>query len=170
MQKIMSENNWTFRDRVAEKLEEEKQISGTDYTPVTVTLIIGLVAVIGGTVLFIFLKRKKTVSQKPSTVDCRVIFDRLIRAIHFENMLMEYNGSESDFYIRLSENFPAVSEEDAEKMFEILCENSFSPDSEANSEKNREFIEAIYQKVSSQIYSKMKWYRKPVFKYIKNLV
>ena len=83
---------------------------------------------------------------------------------------MEYNGSESDFYIRLSENFPAVSEEDAEKMFEILCENSFSPDSEANSEKNREFIEAIYQKVSSQIYSKMKWYRKPVFKYIKNLV
>ncbi len=170
MKKIMSENNWTFRDRAAEKLEEENRISEMDYTPVTVTLIIGVIAVIGGGVLFIFLKRKKTVSQKPNTVDCRVIFDRLIRAIHFENMLMEYNGSESDFYIRLSESFPDVSEEDAEKMFEILCEDSFSPDSEANSEKNREFIEAIYQKVSSRIYSKMKWYRKPVFKYIKNLV
>lgn len=170
MKKIMSENNWTFRDRAAERLEEEKRISETNYTPVIVTVIISLLAVAGGAVLFIFLKRRKTVSQKPNTVDCRVIFDRLIRAIHFENILTEYNGSESDFYVRLSENFPAVSEEEAEKMFEILCEDSFSPDSEANSEKNREFIEAIYKKVSSQIYSKMKWYRKPVFKYIKNLV
>ena len=168
MKKIMSENNWTFRDRAAERLEEEKRTSETNYTPVIMTVIISILALAGGFVLIVFLRRRKTVSQ-PQAVDCRVIFDRLIRAIHFENILMEYNGSEADFYIRLSESFPDVSEEDAQKMFEILCEDSFSPDSEANSDKNREFIEAIYKKVSSRLYSKMKWYRKPVFKYIKNL-
>ena len=168
MKKIMSEHNWTFRDRKAEKLEEEKRIAETDHTPLILTVIIVPLVMAGGFAVFVILRRKKTVSQ-PQAVDCRVVFDRLIRAIHFENMLTEYNGSESDFYIRLSENFPDVSEEDAEKMFEILCEDSFSPESEANSEKNREFIENIYKKVSAQLYSKMKWYRKPVFKYVKNL-
>ena len=168
MKKIMSEHNWTFRDRKAEKLEEEKRIAETDHTPLILTVIIVPLVMAGGFAVFVILRRKKTVSQ-PQSVDCRVVFDRLIRAIHFENMLTEYNGSESDFYIRLSENFPDVSEEDAEKMFEILCEDSFSPESEANSEKNREFIENIYKKVSAQLYSKMKWYRKPVFKYVKNL-
>lgn len=167
--KIMSEKNWKFRDRAAEKAEEEKRLAQTDHTPVIVISITGILALAGATVTFIFFRRKKTISKAPQSVDCRVIFDRLIRAIHFENMLTEYNGSESDFYIRLSESFPSVSEEDSEKMFEILCEDSFSPDSEVDSEKNRIFIEGIYKKVSGQLYSKMKWYRKPVFKYIKNL-
>ncbi len=169
MEKLMAEKGWQFIDHSAVRHEEEVKRASYNWTPLILIAVGTVLTGIAITVAVIIVKRKKAVAI-PQQTNCRVIFDKLVRAIHFAGLLSEYNGSESEFYVQLSEAVPEVSQEEAEKMFTILCKDSFAPDSEEGSQSDAAFIGGIYTKTSSHLYQHMNWYQRIIFKYVKNLM
>ena len=98
-------------------------------------------------------------------MNCRRLFDRLIRTVHFGGLLKEYSGSEKDFAEKLSECCASVSKEQAEKLIAIMLAINYSDTSETKDE--RDTVEMICRLAAKDIYKKTFILKRPVFRFIK---
>ena len=82
----------------------------------------------------------------------RRIYRRLLHMIHSAGYLKEYDGSEKEFSRKLSDTFPAVSYEEAERLAGIVNEEAFGRPGSVNPEKIS-FAEEIYRRILRTAFS-----------------
>ena len=106
------------------------------------------------------------VLRKQNSIGCRKLFDKLIRCLHYCGLLTGLNGSEEHFAEVLCHAVPAVSSSDSVRLVEILQKVNFSENEFVETEE-RDFVQKIYEKSAKYLYKNLKWYKKPIFRYIK---
>ena len=114
---------------------------------------------------FFFVYRRRRLQREMEDWDCRAVFYRMMEALHFGGLLLEYSGSEPDFAKRLTEAVSNVSRDEAEKIAAIVSKAAFSsspPDSEEN-----EFARSVYHSVAASVCVGLAWPKKLVFRFIK---
>ena len=114
---------------------------------------------------FFLVYRRRRLQREMENWDCRAVFYRMMEALHFGGLLLEYSGSEPDFAKRLTEAVSNVSKDEAEKLTSIVSKAAFSsspPDSKEN-----EFTRSVYHSVVASVYTGLKWPKKIIFRFIK---
>lgn len=109
--------------------------------------------------------RRLQLQRKMDTWDCRAVFHRLMEALHFSGLLLEYTGSEPDFAEQFAQAVPVISGEEAEKMAAIVSKAAFGP--EKPDIKEDEFVRFIYRCTVRSIYAELTRPKKIVFRFIK---
>ena len=109
--------------------------------------------------------RRLQLQRKMDTWDCRAVFHRLMEALHFAGLLLEYTGSEPDFAKQFAEVVPVISGEEAEKLAAIVSKAAFSP--QKPDIKENEFVRYIYRCTVRSIYAELMRSKKIVFRFIK---
>ena len=102
--------------------------------------------------------------KKQKTMSCRAAFDKLINMLHFCSLLKDMNGSERNFAADLCEALPELDPRDAARMMSILEAESFSQN--GADEQEHEFVRSLYSSCSQYLYARLKWYKKPLFRFI----
>ena len=168
MNRIMKEHGWQFRDTSeVQNNQNNNNNFGAAFTDSGSGMIFVLLTVLTAAAASaaVIVYRRKRILKKLPDMNCRRLFDRIIRSIHFAGLLTDMNGSETDFAKRLCEIYPAITEEEAHRLVEILQTENYSE--ENTSDDERHLVFSIHQKLTSFLYDKIKWYKKPVYKFIK---
>lgn len=110
------------------------------------------------------LARRAYILKKQDNMNSRQLFDRLIRALHFSGLLTSLNGSETHFAEVLSQAVPDLTEAESARLIEIMQTDNYSPENIQYSDTK--FVRTIYERSVKYLYDKVKWYKKPVFRYI----
>lgn len=165
MERIMKKYDWHFRDTDSTDTDnltgdDDEELSLAQIIPL---LLVCLVFVSAGTVII----RRIYIINKQATMNCRQLFDRLIKALHMSGLLTESNGSEKCFADMLCEALPIITHSESMRLIEILQTDNFSEHTVGR--ESTEFVRSIYEKSSKYLYNKIKWYKKPIFKFIKCL-
>ena len=78
------------------------------------------------------------------------------------------NGSELDFAEKLCAAVPELDRKETDQMIDILLIENYSE--EGATEQQHAAVMALGQKLSGLLYERLKWYKKPVYKFIKALI
>lgn len=111
------------------------------------------------------LLRRERLLKKYGRGGCRVMFDRLMGALHYGGVLIDMDGSEEGFAACLAETVGEVSEEEAAGFVEAVSRAAFG--NSPPNESDRETAGRVYGKAAEQIYRKLRLYKKLIFKYFK---
>ena len=166
MSNIMNEHGWKFVVRN----KDGTIISGSDGTDqefdinTFILLVLSVMLILFALSLIAVFVRYYLLITHSRKADCRVIFDRLIRMLHFCGLLTDKNGSEKDFAVSLTAAVPEISIENAVRIVSILETESFS-DGHSPPE-DQLFVREQYYAAAEILYSRQKWFRKPVFRFI----
>lgn len=101
--------------------------------------------------------------KKIETMNCRKIFSRLVEMLHFGGYLLPYNGSEEDFALQLAKEIPVVLPEESRQMCEIVNQAAYG--AQNPTAEQEAMVRQVYFKTAAFIYEKLKWDRKPLFRY-----
>ena len=165
MERIMKRYGWRFGNTT----DTTSHTGNTDVSEglsLTQIVLIALSGLVLAVIIFTVI-RWRFFLNKQSSMGCRRVFDRLIRALHYSGFLTELNGSEADFSEAFCEAVPIIDENDSVRLIQILQEDNFS-ECAANNE-DTEFVRKIYDKAVKYLYEQLKWYKKPIFRFIKCL-
>ncbi len=170
MEKIVKEHKWgliaTEDDDLSDSQEaDDESFSSIPKWAVVLIVCISFVAVI--IILFVLyvIIRKKYNLNRIRKMKSTQIFFMLIQMLHFSGMLIEYDGTESDFADTLSKELPDVEFDNISKAVDIaVCTEYGNVD---ESQNDRDFVKKIYFDVASKVYKRLKWYKKLLFRYLK---
>ena len=166
MYRIMEKYDWHFsKDEIANS--GNNAVNDDDGLTLGQIFTIVTLCIICAAIIFI-LSRRIFILHRQKTMNCRQLFDRLIKALHFCGLLTDMNGSEENFAEMFSSTVPIIDKADSEHLINILESDNFSEDN--ISSRDADYVREIYIKSSRYLYDHMKWYKKPVFKFIKYLI
>ena len=165
MRASMVRNGWSFRG------QSSSDDAGTGLfglgrsasRSVAAASVIFVIAGILGTAVF-FIIRRRVLLAKLSAMNCRRLFDRIIRLIHCAGLMKEYNGSETDFAQVLSDSIDCMDISSSARLIRIMLEVNYS-DKKA-SKDDRDFIEDVYRMISAELYAKAPMIKKPIYRFI----
>lgn len=164
MDRIMKKYGWTFSNDTSSASDDTTSANDDSELSPEQIMLIATLCIICAVIIFIPIRRKFILHRR-STMQCKQLFDRLIRALHFSGLLTGLNGSEEDFAKLLSEAVPVIDEDSSIKLIEIMQADNFSENTASSDDT--EFVRKIYEESAEYLYRKIKWYKKPVFKLIK---
>lgn len=166
MSNIMNEHGWKFVVRNS----DGNIVSGSDGgdsgfdTDTFIILVLSCILVLSAFSMIVVFARYYWLINRSKNASCRVIFDRLIRMLHYCGLLTDKNGSEKDFAAALSSAVPEISDEEADRIIRILEAESFS---ESHAPADDEvFVREKYAAAAEALYARQRWFRKPVFRFI----
>ena len=170
MNNIMKEHGWKFviRNQSGDEISgggDGVAAADTDYFMTTIIIITASLLML--TLIFITL-RYLSALRFMKTMSSRAAFDRFITMLHFCGLCMEYNGSEKDFADRLCAALPDSDAADLRRFIAIAESASFSPSQP--SQQDTEFARQLYTSTAKTLYAHQKWYKKPLFRFIKRLI
>ncbi len=90
--------------------------------------------------------RRMMYLERLKNMEIRRIFYRLLKIVNRTKGLKGYRGTEEDFVQRLSEEFPALSGEEAQKLMSIVEEAAYGQEKSWGEEK-REWVYGFYLRV-----------------------
>ena len=114
--------------------------------------------------LTVMLRRQRLLKKYRSS-GCRVLFDRVVNILHFGGVMIEPDGSEEDFAVRLAEAVPDISEAEARDFVEAVSRAAFGNGTATKSEK--ELAVRICDSAAGRIYGGLRLHEKLIFKYFK---
>lgn len=165
MNRIMKKYDWHFDNDEEVSTNNNTADEDEELTPGTICLIVTL-CLVCATLIFIPLRRM-FILQRQSSMNCRQLFDRLIKALHFFGIPTNLNGSEKNFAEILTNTVPIISSDDSAYLINILQSDNYSETYATDIETD--FVRNIYVKSADYLYKHLKWYKKPIFKFIKCL-
>ena len=171
MNRIMQEYGWTFRDKTISADADGGNGGAAAFFATGRGFAAGIVLlpfIAAAVFVIVVFIRHLIIVKRDSKALCRRSFDGIIRALHFSGKLGGMNGSERGFAQKLSSSADCISEEQAERLIGIMEQDSFSA-VPADEEQNG-FVRSVRMELCREIYSKLPWYKKPVYKYIKALI
>ncbi len=169
MNRIMKEHDWHFKNRSnnSSSSDTEEDDDG-DVAQNSFSWIYITSAVLSAGIAAFFLIRRKLRMHLIPTMGSKKLFDLIIRSIHFCGILKDCNGSEPDFSQRLCENIPSLSPDHSAKLINIMLAVNYS--NYTHDPDDDDFLRKIYLEITHSLYSNMKWYKKPIYKFIKALI
>lgn len=93
---------------------------------------------------------------------CKV-FGRFMEMLHFSGYLKGYEGTEDDFAGELARKIPGVTVKEISRMQELAMEAAYGAGKTAD-KSNRELVKT-YRKAAEEIYGKLRWHQKLIFRY-----
>lgn len=96
-------------------------------------------------------------------MDSRTLFGRLLQAIQFDGRLRGYVGSEADFAQQFAAALPAFSPEDVKQVLDIVNRAAFGHSRIPVSQTK--IVRRFYFRVMQNLYVKLPWWKKIVFRY-----
>lgn len=163
MMNIMEKYGWTFRSSGSS--DNNGNGFGGNFSFNSFFGIISVSIPLAAILIFIvYIIIKNIVFRKKlSSVSCRRLFDLTIKALHFSGLLKSMNGSERDFADRLKENIN-LSEDDVERFMLTIQAANYS-DMKV-SKADRDHMEKCYRQISSELYFRLSFFKKVIFRYI----
>ena len=153
MTRIMQQHNWKFRASSASAAggsgDGFEYDAGPDY--ILICIIASCSLAVLSLIFLIF--RRKYYRDMVKDGNCRFIFDRLIRMLHFSSLMKDMYGSENGFAEKLSESVPELTPEETRQLVLILSKDNYSK--ERATQKETEFVRSIYSRCSEYIFSEM---------------
>lgn len=101
--------------------------------------------------------------KKMDDMNCRQMFVRLLVMLHEAHYLSNYDGTEEDFIKRLCKELPALSKEEAWRMYDIVSRSAYS--SKQPTREEEIYVRNFYFKTAKMIYQQMRWRQKLWFRY-----
>ena len=123
----------------------KKKQQNLDWNPIWFFLPVEVLCLIPLAVRYWRFFRWEKIKQKGS----RGIFFELLRILHLGGYLSKYEGWEEDFSIKLSEQIPGIEAEKMEQVIEIVNRAAYGNGKE--SDKDREYVFLVYQKVTLEV-------------------
>lgn len=175
MMRIMHEHGWKFRsveDYTAGRMSDDNGAAAQggwnlDIENGWIYAVVGAVVLLAGTVLF-FVFRRNYIIRNIDNMNCRRLFDRMITALHFSGTLPDMNGSELDFSEKVCSILPTLDKGEMDRVIDILLIDNYSEKSTDGTQ--RDIVKEMSKKITQILYENMKWYRKPIYKFIKALI
>ena len=166
MNRIMEEHDWHFSDRSEEDSSDDSDDTFNDESDTF--SYVWILAILGGALIFVivfFPSRRIFRLHRIKTADSRRLFDLIIKSIHFCGILEKYNGSEEEFAELLSKNIDVISNEQANRLIDIMLKVNYSEYS--HNKEDDDFVRTLYIGISKYLYGELVWYKKPIYKFIK---
>ena len=135
---------------------------GTSSGVFTVLVILPFIVTTGFAV-FMLVRRRRIIRSIPG-MSCIVLYDRIIKVLHYSKLLTDMNGSEKDFPQKLSEIISSLSAEECTRLQDILLRANYS--AHEISEEDRSFVEECSVKLSHELYAGTGFLKKISFKFI----
>ena len=165
MRASMVRNGWSFRQQTS------SEDSGTGLFGMgraasrgfAAASFIFIFAALFCAVIALFIRRSIILS-KLATMNCRRLFDRIIKLIHRAGLLKDCNGSETDFAQRLSESLDCIDISTSARLIRIMLEVNYSDKKVSRSD--RDFIEDVYRMISAELYARASVIKKPIYMFI----
>lgn len=171
MMEIFNKYGWTLPTAVqsgsSTNTEDTTVDENTNHFQTAIVIALLCISIILLIAVILVCRRQKQI-RRLQTLNVRCNFGRLIDALHFANLMKNYNGTEDDFIPKLCEAVPYLSDEDAERLVYILEKYAYSQD--GISKKDAGFVKKLYQTVSQNIYTQLGTVHKLCFKYIKGYI
>ena len=101
--------------------------------------------------------------KKMEAMNCRRVFYKFMKMLHFAGYFQEYDGSEKEFVSSFTAEIPVISLDEIAQLQNIVCEAAYGFESTAI--EKEELVKNIYFRTGSFIYGKLKWNRKLLFRY-----
>ncbi len=161
MNRIMKEHGWQFR-RTGSDGSTHTRITtdgSVDYSQVI--LIIIAVLFVGVAVAALIIRRRILLNLLHEG-DCKYIFTKYIKLIHFCGILKSLYGSEEDFSKRLCKECECLSYDETKKLIDIMLRVSFSEDTQTDDD--RRYIKMIYFKTAHSEYKKLNIIKRLMYK------
>lgn len=178
LNRLLSERNWNME---IPSLPQSDISSGTDkgtvqdltFTPkIALKKYERLLWILGTVLLYslfmipLFLDyRRLRRLKKMETMNCRMVFSKFMKMLHFAGYLTKYDGSEKEFASAFASGIPVISLEEIERLQMIVCEAAYGPDSPTMEQEI--YVRNIYFRTGEFVYERLKWNRKLVFRYWK---
>ena len=112
--------------------------------------------------------RRARIQREMKGFRCRSMFTLFLRMLEETGILAGVDGSEDDFSEKLSEAFPFVTKQEAERMQNIVFRAAYS--NKMPTQEEDEFVKRLYFQSARQICGNMAWHRKLWFCYIKAFI
>ncbi len=109
--------------------------------------------------------RRLRAEKKLEREACQTLFRQYIRMLHFAGYLQEYSGEEEEFPGELSRQLPALSLEEADRLWNTSLESIYGKDPVTDSQ--REFVLGIYRRTACVLWEKLKGKKRLIFRYIR---
>lgn len=172
MDRIMREHGWSFSEPSRSADNGAGGIGGGlgGLGAANVSVPMLFIVLLAAAVIFVVIvlvRRAVIVSRFPKE-GCGRAFDRMIRALHYSGLMKDMNGSEGDFGEALSAALDCISPDRARELVDIMQRNCFSP--VRADEEETEKIRNARADIISELYDKLPFRKRLVFKYIKALI
>lgn len=112
--------------------------------------------------VFLDCRRSRRMRRLEQMSACKV-FGRFMEMLHFSGYLKGYEGTEDDFAGELARKIPGVTVKEISRMQELAMEAAYGAGKTAD-KSNRELVKT-YRKAAEEIYGKLRWHQKLIFRY-----
>ena len=112
--------------------------------------------------VFLDCRRSRRMRRLEQMSACKV-FGRFMEMLHFSGYLKGYEGTEDDFSGELARKIPGVTVKEISRMQELAMEAAYGAGKTAD-KSNRELVKT-YRKAAEEIYGKLRWHQKLIFRY-----
>lgn len=155
------------RDNTGDNGEEMAADDSTDHEGSTFSLreyrsrilfLITAASAAGLTVLLLAVNYRRRGRRILEQMNCRQIFARFMKMLHFAGYMSEYTGTEKDFAQRLSGEILCLNKAEALRLTDTVTRAAYGK-GEANASEN-EFVRQIYIRTAGWLGGKMKGIRK----------
>ncbi len=166
MRSIMSKYHWSFRSIDSDDTNAEDDGNGAGANSSSgflITLIILTPFIFAAFAVILFIRRRRIIASL-SSMSCKRLFDRTMRALHYSKLLKNYTGSEEDFPEKLAGVVTSLSGEDTRRIIDIVLAANYSD--ALVPKTDRDFMEQAYRSLVSELYSRTFFLKKPLFKYL----
>ena len=140
----------------------EISVDGNDILPFVLT---GAVLLALAALPLTVVLRRDRLLKKYGRGGCRVMFDRLLGALHYGGVLTDMDGSEADFAACLAETVHTVSAEEAKGFVDAVNRAAFG--NRAVSEEENKLAGKVCDSAAKQVYEGLRLHKKLIFKYFK---
>ncbi|MDE7267100.1 MAG: transglutaminase-like domain-containing protein [Lachnospiraceae bacterium] len=96
--------------------------------------------------------------------DCSEHFSRLIQMLRYAGYAVDYDSTEKDLAEQIADYFPTIKAEDIAYMTRIAEKATYGRP-KAVSRMEEAFAKELCRELAMQIYNRLKWYQKWIFKY-----
>lgn len=112
--------------------------------------------------VFLDCRRSRRMRRLEQMSACKV-FGRFMEMLHFSGYLKGYEGTEDDFAGELARKIPGVTVKEISRMQELAMEAAYGAGKTAD-KSNRELVKT-YRKAAEEVYGKLRWHQKLIFRY-----
>ena len=130
--------------------------------PALVIVILFLSAIYG------LQKRRQRLIQKIHALEVRQLFDRLLRLLNSQKLMIGYDGQEEDFTEKFLHEIPDVTEEELTHVMNILYSAAYG--NSPISREEHELVFICYKKTAKYLYKKCGKWKRFVFCYLNGLI
>lgn len=111
----------------------------------------------------VYLLYRRRCLARLQRIDSRTLFSRLMGALHFIGLLREYEGNEVDFPQQFAAALPAFSSNEIQQVLDIVNRAAFGHSRIPLSQTK--IVRRFYFRVMQNLYVKLPWWKKIVFRY-----